>query len=764
MKYKIVFGMIFFGISSISAFEVNTHQAITRCAITTECNKNGAVNLHKFAEDTFFDKKSYVNEKFEGVYENKTYFKYMRKGTGFEAFFIKNKGTTYLDLIEAGVVLEDAVYPHPDHDGDGRFNNHFYAAQFNSKSTCLKLGLINGAIFGVYGMIGGSQLAAHMKSDHALCIGYGNRTDNISWALDKSVNLGHGRVNDYGLDDAFNYYRKSFEGNPESRKKNQAKLFLSLGYMIHLIQDLHSPAHVRDGSHPLGDYLEIYGRYNGGFNLVNGEMNSNNNPLIINAIKNINMKQSMLIDNKYSSYQDFYTHEANWVSNNFMSEAHNDSTKATNNSTGEGLDFDTSTDRDTIFDAYNTHLAKSETREEKIPNSETAVFGDLWNYIKTNGNVASEIGAIQTGHDVVAIVEHGYFFNSERMMAVVDGSGKTGYNDYDKTPLSDTAIHVMPRAVVSSEAFINYFFRGRMKATLSKDENNITIENISDPQWVSSADLCIFKKGMKVDILYIDDKNVSKVLFQTTLSKDVPIGEKYTITGIKQALQSATDIGKEKKIIVLLDGQLGEKRGLDSYGINARGLVVAYASSRVTNADILFSFDKSGSMGSNIELAKSSAKDILDNVVGVDNNSTYIEIEVFNGSAGVLFSYENNVTKAKNSISSIYSGGGTALYDAIKLAGNNAVAHKTSSGISKSIVILYTDGQENSSNASKQQAIDAISKQKASSIDDVFLIHVGNGGGASELQSIAAQADRNYLKVDNVSGLKDAIDKILKGQ
>jgi len=57
MQYKkIILGVVAFGISSIYAFEVNTHQAITRCAITTDCKQNGAVNLHKFAEDTFFDK------------------------------------------------------------------------------------------------------------------------------------------------------------------------------------------------------------------------------------------------------------------------------------------------------------------------------------------------------------------------------------------------------------------------------------------------------------------------------------------------------------------------------------------------------------------------------------------------------------------------------------------------------------------------------------------------------------------------------------
>jgi len=58
----------------------------------------------------------------------------------------------------------------------------------------------------------------------------------------------------------------------------------------------------------------------------------------------------------------------------------------------------------------------------------------------------------------------------------------------------------------------------------------------------------------------------------------------------------------------------------------------------------LFSLDKSGSMGSDIENTKSSVKDILDSIIGV---STIIEVEAFNDSTGALLSYENNVTKAK---------------------------------------------------------------------------------------------------------------------
>ena len=756
--------------TNANSYEVNTHQAITKCATEevrlNQCNKTGAENLHKFSENAHLNKIDYAEETFEKY--NEKYFTYAKEGEGFKDWGIGFSSKNYQDLIEAGVVLEDSVYPHADiiaGGGDGRFNNHFYAAQFDSKSEC--------------GKIVGPITASKMLSNKALCLGYGKRTDNITWALDDSVVLGsdgfinpESRVNDYGIHDAFKYYRNSFTGEESERKTNQAKLFVSLGFMIHMIQDLHSPAHVRDGSHPLGDYLEIYGRYNGGFYLRRGALNPNNNSAILSAVKAIDTNKIMLVDNKYSSYQDFFTHEANWVSKNFFSEAHNDTDKATNNETGEGLDLDTLTDRDTIFDANNPQLAKADTFESPIPNSDTAVFGDLWNYIKTNGNVATEKGDISSNHNVVGIVEHGYFFNSERMLAVVSGKDKPdsgySYNDYDKTPLSDTAINAIPRAVASSEAFINYFFRGRMKATLSSNEESIVIKNISDPQWVSSPELCTFKSIMKVDIFYINDQGESKILFsKQALNSDIAIGDEITID-LGNVLENISDMGDKKEIIVLLDGELGDKQGLDDYNLDARGLVVAYASFRVANADILFSFDKSGSMGSSIEQAKDSAKSILDDVIGVDNATNFIEIEAFSDNASVLLAYSTDVNATKTQISTLRSDGNTVLYDAIKLAGNNAVAHKLTNSTEKSIVILYTDGKENGSSASKQAAIDAISKQKASEIDDVFLIFVGSSdhNGKAEMLDIANKAgrDKGFITVANAADLKAAIEKILKGQ
>jgi len=135
-KLKVSFVLILLNTTNSFSFEVNTHQAITRCATTTACNQNGAVNLHKFAENALLNKESYKEETFDKYGE--TYFEYANDGKGFTAWGIGFQNTNYQALIEAGVILEDSVYHNEDTtplylsalDGaDGRFNNHFYSAQ-----------------------------------------------------------------------------------------------------------------------------------------------------------------------------------------------------------------------------------------------------------------------------------------------------------------------------------------------------------------------------------------------------------------------------------------------------------------------------------------------------------------------------------------------------------------------------------------------------------------------------------------------------------
>ena len=475
------------------------------------------------------------------------------------------------------MVLEDALFPDARNIADGRFNNHFHATQFNSKERCQNdLPRI------------GTLLSSGMATDKTLCIGYGLRTDNISWALKKDVSVGPSRLNQYTIHKAFEYYKDSFLGSENDRRENQAKLFVSIGHLIHLIQDLHSPAHVRDGAHPLGDYLEIYGRHDGGFLLRKGKFEkSNTNLSILSAVSSIDINNIMLTQNQYASYQDFFTKEAQWTSDNFFSEAHNNMTEATDNNSGAGLDFDNLFDKDTIFDGKNTYPDVSGTIKVPIPNAEKGLGNvDKWFYIKNTTNNSTK--------NTVALVENGYLphaFQSESMLAVVNPLNSTkSYSHFDKTALEDTAINVIPRAVASSQAFINYFFRGRIEASLNLEDANgarnvdtITIKNISDKDLVSNEELLTFKAGAKLTISYLKSDSPDQeieTLTTITLPIDLLVGEEYEIEGIKNLFSAAgVVINNRDKVLVLLDGQIGEDTGLDDYNINARGLAVAYAKS-----------------------------------------------------------------------------------------------------------------------------------------------------------------------------------------
>lgn len=549
---------MFFGFSILFSFEVNTHQALTRCAITNSCGNGKAENLISFvnhASLNTLNASTYESVSFDGY--NKTYEEYVEGKTdsGFDKWNIAINAN-YLGMIEAGSVLEDAVYSIHDHEGDGRFNNHFYAAQFHSRNGCLYF--------------------AFLKTSKALCNGYGIRTDNIDWAFNDNVTLGAGRKNDYGLSDAFLYYKKSFIGSATDRRKYQAKLFVSLGHIVHLLQDLHSPAHCRDNSHVDGDYLEIYGRYDGGFNLKGGVFNSANNPNIVNGIRTNGNGDSLVKLNRYASYEDFFKKEVTWVGYNFASESHfNWFVGNPDKQTGAGLSVNNSFDSSSLFDGRNVYPSKSTTYE-----SGNISGLDDWAYVYTEGNVISNSvkGYISPSYRKISLVNHGLIFDDYHMIAPnytwVSGGVELKVTSLNQKPLEDTAVNVMPRAVASTQAFINFFFRGQIDVSIDT-KGILTIKNISNAQSVSDARLLTFKSGGKFKIYYRDattgNNNPLNTLEYTF--GDIAVGETRTLDLRSDFLKK--NLAEGTKITVLYDGKIGtDLGGSDSYGIGMRGLSV----------------------------------------------------------------------------------------------------------------------------------------------------------------------------------------------
>jgi len=706
------------GVSSLYSWEVNTHQALTRCATTNECKNDGsfrAENLQNFVKkDALLLKKDYRLQKYE-EFPNYTYRGYAISGE--KAFYMNwkinfiHKGN-YIDMIEAGSILEDALYPDADLTGaDGRFNNHFYDPQQGGK----KLGF-----------------------------GWGDRTDAVTWAITgadlKDNSNSYDRKNNYAYKNALDYYRNSFIAiTKEDREKNQAKMFVSLGHLLHLLQDMHVPAHVRDDSHSEYDRLEYWARRENGFRLNRGEF-KDINQTILSAVKNYDTLSSIKINkasNALSQYplsSSFYILEATFTSNNFVSAGRD-----------KGIDFDT------IFDSNHNHPNNTNDtiKKEVIKKTALGYITYAKYYYSSNGNTVSNIISGNINPTVIAMEIEKSWNNGVYVLET----------DNDRTPIIDNALNVIPRAVGASEAFINYFFRGRIEAKIV--DGKLVVKNISNPDLAQSPDNVVFKKGGHFIVKYDAKDGTRKILVFSDdgkeLDRDLDVNETFILDdNFMQTLGRTPDIGDEENIIVLYDGKIGDERGL----------AVSYASKKLTNIDLLLSFDKSGSMGSDIENAKNSAITVLDNNFN-DNNSSFVEIEAFNDNVSILLSYDSNITKAKDSINTLYSGGGTALYDAIKKAGERAKQHKIDTNASKSIVILYTDGEENGdSSATREEAINAISKANNPEIDEVFLIQVGNNSyGKQDLEGIARDAgNRRFLNVNNASELKNSIDSILKEQ
>ena len=131
-------------------WEINTHRAIDQTAILS----GKSTNFYNFLSNSSIGSVTYNDrDSLMFVPYKTTYTEYIKNG---EIDGISKWGQTIsidtpsaIDLIEAGCILEDAVWAGGLFSGDGRFNNHFYDPQNGGKS---------------------------------LSFGWGSRTDAVSWA------------------------------------------------------------------------------------------------------------------------------------------------------------------------------------------------------------------------------------------------------------------------------------------------------------------------------------------------------------------------------------------------------------------------------------------------------------------------------------------------------------------------------------------------------------------------------------------------------
>lgn len=204
------------------------------------------------------------------------------------------------------------------------------------------------------------------------------------------------------------------------------------------------------------------------------------------------------------------------------------------------------------------------------------------NEIVTTGNTIDHVKGKLISFDglnekPIALIDKSVFgslFDNEHMIMPtyhMDYREKKMVRGKDNTrALETTSINVMPRAVASSQAFINFFFRGQIDASLSANHTHLVIKNVSKINLVHNSKLLTYKKGGKFT-LYVEKSGVNNFVGTYTLNSDIKAKETRNIN-IGNIIESK-GIRTGAKITVVYDGNIGDDMGgYNSYDIGMRGL------------------------------------------------------------------------------------------------------------------------------------------------------------------------------------------------
>ena len=478
---------------SVSAWEINTHRAIDQKAITK------ATNLMSFIKNSKIDEQNYDNEEFEG-YEL-SYLKYIHDG---ELNGISNWGQkfnsipSYQAMIEAGTILEDAVWSGSWSAGYGRFLNHFTDPQQNYKGFSL------------------------------------GETDALLWAWGSASG-----TNKYDYVSALEYFRLGFVSTKvEDRRKYQAKMLVSVGHILHVMNDMNVPAHTRNDAHPNGDALEWWarggedGKGASGFHIIGSGLNA------------IKPAMNSVPTYKYGDSNSYYFGE--------LFEYMKKEAKFTGTHFFSGYSIYS-------WDVMDTIEKKAlPANYEDTPWEATDMKNVEKCYI-----VSNELES----HNKLAIKIRSYFYNALNEKIYKNDhtqmhGGSLSTFQGDMSVLEDNAWHLLPRAISNAAGFLNYFFRGRMKA--KADNCAVTITNDSNVDLVDATSVVTFEEGGKIQ-LYYDDINSGqrKALFEEPykLTKDLLAGKSLSIP-IYPAVQSVINSIKDRKLTVVYTGVIGEEESV----------------------------------------------------------------------------------------------------------------------------------------------------------------------------------------------------------
>ena len=330
--------------------------------------------------------------------------------------------------------------------------------------------------------------------------------------------------------------------------------------------------------------------------------------------------------------------------------------------------------------------------------------------------------------------------------------------------LSDNAQGVLVPGVARGAGLLDHFFRGRIEAVLDPDTGQLQLTNISDPAGVASPAVELAFASGTVRLFYETALGTVEPLgggIDTATIDALPLRAATVLPGDIRARVDAlsdpglppnTRVGDERRLLVLYRGMIGAEMALAATRIEMG-----------SNVSLLISFDRSGSIArADLEQAKDAALTLLSLLQNGEANR--VSVHSFSSVAGIDSGFSADLDTARARITALQPGGNTALLDAILLAGTAASDEASAATAARSnVVILFTDGLENSSGTDVQTAARAISRIDQPLIDEVFLVFVGNSPqGRAALSDVAALAGRRFLAIDDFGDLRSELLNLLQ--
>jgi len=491
----------------------------------------------------------------------------------------------------------------------------------------------------------------------------------------------------------------------DERLRAFSDTFLQLGHVIHLVQDQSQPSHTRDDSHSalftcyFADHcsrFELWGHQQA----VSGRIGAFLDGAVPPA---------------FATLAEYFRTMAGFASRNFFSD-------------------------DTIESS--TLVVRPGAFQHPLPGDTADLGRPECTHVVNHGLAAKRIAKI----GLLIRLLHGGCPHT-----VDDALAFSSIND--RAVLTDNATELYPRAVAASAGLIDHFFRGRLELEIegierSNNETLITyqVTNIGRTGPLRGQDLTMVDTGRVRFFMELDDD--AKTYRELTVVER-PTGDLREDQPLlfKVRYDEADPLARrDLRTAVVYDGTIGQEPGL-------AGRVQSFP----TQASVMFVFDTSGSIGSsNLEVAKQAALGLVDSLRQDAQGSSRAGVIGFAGSVHTVVDYTPNLDQVRAAITSFRSTGSTALYDGIVTGAARTVAEKrTGAPANRTVLVVFTDGMENASRTTLQQAVDSIHRQRTcADIDGCFLIFVGGASGAEQLQSLARMAGRTYRATASFSELK----------